>query len=148
MPLAVAKAPEYGIIAVVCGGRHVDDTAAVFAELDRLDSVQRIGGVIEGGQRKYSRGRIVGGVDYLALEWAKSRGRDWNTVFADWAKLRRAAGPARNARMADILVRYIKAGQPVACIAFPGGDGTANMVKCARDRGIRVTLATLRSPKI
>jgi len=94
--------------------------------------------VIEGGQRKYEKGKPVGGVDFLAHEWAVARDRDWTTVAADWTKLKRAAGPLRNDRMASILARYASVGQSVAVVRFPGGAGTANMEQCARDREIEV----------
>jgi len=70
VPVAVAKPPEYGIIVVVCGSRATTDRKWVFAELDRIDAQRRIGAVIEGGQRKYERGKPVGGVDFLSREWA------------------------------------------------------------------------------
>jgi len=138
VPVAVAKPPEYGIIVVVCGSRATTDRKWVFAELDRIDAQRRIGAVIEGGQRKYERGKPVGGVDFLSREWAVERNRDWTTVSADWTRLMRAAGPLRNERMATILARYAAVGQPVALVRFPGGAGTANMDRCARGKAIEV----------
>ena len=50
---------------------------------------------------------------------------------ADWNRHGRAAGPIRNQRM-------IVEGKPDIVVAFPGGLGTANMVKQARQYGIMV----------
>src|SRR5690606_30354012 len=56
----------------------------------------------------------------------------WHVVAypADWRRHGRAAGPIRNQEMAD-------AGADL-CIAFPGGRGTADMVRRARAAGIPV----------
>lgn len=56
---------------------------------------------------------------------------------ADWHTHGRAAGPIRNRRM-------IEEGKPDLVVAFPGGRGTANMVKQAQSAGIDVTLVRVR----
>lgn len=50
---------------------------------------------------------------------------------ADWDKHGKAAGPIRNRQM-------LTEGKPDLVIAFPGGKGTANMVKIAREANIEV----------
>jgi hypothetical protein len=48
---------------------------------------------------------------------------------ADWNKYGKAAGPIRNAQMA----KYAD-----AVILFPGGRGTANMRKLAKEHGLEI----------
>lgn len=100
---------------VVCGGRDFDDVIAVDAALDEIlmecpmDTLR----IIQGG---------ASGADALARRWCVNREVEYINVPADWKTHGRAAGPIRNQRMLD---EY----QPTLCIAFPGGRGTADMVK-------------------
>ena len=50
---------------------------------------------------------------------------------ADWKRYGRGAGPARNQAM---LVEF----NPQLLVAFPGGKGTADMVRRAQKAGVRV----------
>jgi hypothetical protein len=71
------------------------------------------------------------GADRLAREWAEEHCLGSECYPADWTKYGRAAGPIRNKQM---LVE----GKPDLVVAFPGGPGTADMVRQARAAGIRV----------
>lgn len=71
------------------------------------------------------------GADRHALQWALPKGLTINEFCPDWKKLGKAAGPIRNQQMLDI-------GKPDLVVAFPGGAGTADMVKRARAANIRV----------
>jgi hypothetical protein len=51
--------------------------------------------------------------------------------YTDWEKYKKAAGVLRNE---DMLVQH--EGEIDAGIAFPGGRGTADMVRRVRARGI------------
>lgn len=132
--------------AVVCGGRSVTDKQAVFRNLDRIHAERRITVVIEGGQRSWKYGNIVGGVDWFAHEWAVLRGIPIITEPAKWddmsepcqwgfrkdgTKYNRLAGPRRNEKMAEVH-------KPDIVIAFPGASGTANMIFEAKLRSIEV----------
>jgi predicted Rossmann-fold nucleotide-binding protein len=106
---------------LVCGGRNYRDEERVY---DQLDTLQEIGGVsliIEGGAH---------GADSLARRWAHDRGIHCVTMLALWDHYGPSAGPKRNAAM--LLL------QPDLVMAFPGGAGTADMVKKARERKIDV----------
>lgn len=75
------------------------------------------------------------GADTLAAEWC-SGDRDIARVPcvafpADWTAHGKAAGAIRNQRMLDD-------GEPHIVIAFPGGRGTADMVRRARKAGVPV----------
>lgn len=108
---------------LVCGGRDFNDRELVFAELDRLNERSAILCIIEGGAR---------GADYLAAQWSAKRELSEHARFsADWALYGKAAGPIRNQRMLD-------EGKPDLVVAFPGGTGTADMVRRATAAGIEI----------
>jgi hypothetical protein len=88
--------------------------------LDKLHAEAGIDHLIEGGAR---------GADLHARTWARDRGVSRETYEADWENHGTFAGPMRNRRMLD-------EGKPDLVIAFPGGKGTRNMLKQARDRGV------------
>lgn len=112
-----------GVRVIVCGGRNFADSARV----DQILSAWEITELCEGGHRHQ---RPDGSIDWsrsadaLARRWANNNGIDGPTIRADWPTLGKKAGPIRNQRMLDEF-------QPDAVIAFPGGDGTADMVRRA-----------------
>ena len=65
------------------------------------------------------------GVDSVAIDWAVVNWCQRLEFEADWVKYGRAAGPIRNQRM---LVE----GKPDLVVAFPGGSGTENMKRIAK----------------
>jgi hypothetical protein len=103
---------------VVTGGRDYADRERVYATLDALG----VRMVAHGGAR---------GADWLADDWAESRGVTQAIFEAHWDRDGKAAGPRRNIRMLHDF-------HPDAVVAFPGGRGTAHCVAEARKRGIRV----------
>lgn len=110
---------------LVCGGRNYSDFARVCDVLNKLDDEAGVEVVIEGG---------ASGADRLAREWARmvaKGGPDVETFEADWENQGSFAGPMRNARM-------LAEGKPDLVIAFPGGRGTADMVKKAWRAGVEV----------
>lgn len=110
---------------LVCGGRnygqHSGEKDRLFSALDELHGSEPIDLIIYGCAR---------GADTLARDWALSRCIAHLGVPADWAQ-GRGAGLARNHMM---LVR----GQPDLVVAFPGGRGTADMVRRAKLAVVRV----------
>jgi hypothetical protein len=105
---------------LVCGGRYFRDKWSVYDCLDAMSPSPAL--IIEGGAL---------GADYIARGWAIDRGVDYLTFVADWHGLGRAAGPLRNQQMLD-------EGKPDLVVAFPGGSGTADMVRRAKAAGVRV----------
>jgi len=107
---------------LVCGGRDYDDQEMLY---DALDDIERESGpitlVMQGG---------ASGADELAVDWAKYRGKECLTVFADWKTHGKSAGPIRNSKMLEH--------SPDLVVAFPGGTGTADMVAKARATGVPV----------
>lgn len=110
------------MIFLVCGGRGFADKAGLAAALDRLHVKVGIYKIIAGAAR---------GADRLATNWAADRGIAWQEYPADWDNHGKAAGPIRNQQMLD-------EGKPEGVVAFPGGTGTADMVKRARKAGLSV----------
>lgn len=130
---------------LVCGGRDYADRSAVIRELDRLtidegDMLPRKGTVI-------IHGACRTGADRWADEWAVVNWCPCEEFPADWTNIERpgavvrkrkdgslydaAAGPHRNQRMID-------EGRPDLVVAFPGKNGTADMMQRARAAGIEI----------
>lgn len=109
---------------LVCGGRNWQDRDTVWQALYAIpaDCGDLILEIIEGG---------ANGADRFARQWAEHCGVPVRTFYADWVKDGRAAGPIRNQRMIDD-------GKPDLVVAFPGGRGTADMVRRAKAAGIEV----------
>jgi hypothetical protein len=82
--------------------------------------------VIEGGAL---------GADRLAREWAEGMAIRVETFDADWMAHGPAAGPMRNRRM-------LEEGRPDMLVAFPGGAGTADMVRQARRARVATVVMT------
>lgn len=106
---------------IVCGGRDYADRDYLFTVLDDLHAGDPIGVIMHGDAR---------GADTLAGEWAEARGVAVFELRADWKRHGRSAGPRRNARMLNAW--------PDLVVAFPGGDGTADMVRRAANAGLPV----------
>jgi len=106
---------------IICGGRNFNDEKKMYAVLN-TGTVGHIDTVIHGG---------AAGADRLAHDWAFTYARKVEIFHADWIREGKAAGVLRNQRMLDY-------GKPDKVVAFPGGRGTADMVKRARAAGIEV----------
>jgi hypothetical protein len=106
---------------IVCGGRTYSDRDHVFAVLDDIHAKRTIALIIEGD---------APGVDRLAREWAQSRRVAFQTEKPDWIQLGRSAGPRRNKMMLSL--------NPDGVVAFPGGRGTADMIRQAEELGYPV----------
>jgi len=104
---------------LICGGRDFQDFELMSDVLEPIP----ISSVVQGGAR---------GADLLAAKWAESRRIPFRQHEADWLQYGKRAGPMRNLQMLaehpDIQL----------VIAFPGGKGTAHMVKIAKAAGIEV----------
>ena len=103
---------------IVCGGRDYANRTVVGGVLGMLrDGVTIVHGA-------------ASGADSLAAVEAALLGFDVEAHPADWNAYGKAAGPIRNQRMLDAGADLV--------IAFPGGRGTADMVRRSREAGIVV----------
>lgn len=115
---------------LVCGGRRYADPICVWRTLDQIDGER--GGircVIDGASDDVT-GPYVG-ADYWGHQWALARNRTTVRCHAQWKVQGRAAGPIRNKMMCDEQ-------KPDLVVAFPGGNGTRNMIALAEKAGIEV----------
>jgi hypothetical protein len=107
---------------LVCGGRHYSDRANVYRALNALmDELETPLFVIHGKMT---------GADMIAGDWAALRGQPCAEVKPLWDYYDRSAGPRRNEWMLFL--------QPDLVVAFPGNDGTRNMIAKAEAAGVPV----------
>lgn len=132
-----------GYRVLVCGGRdfataRMDERDLIYFTLSHMHEQSPISVLIHGA---------ADGADTEAAIWARTAGVREEAYKADWRdldapgaivrvnargqKFNAMAGPARNARM-------LKEGKPDVVIAFPGNDGTANMIEQANGAGVKV----------
>ena len=108
---------------LVCGGREFGDYAMLKRALRSVEAVDgEIAEIIHGAAR---------GADRLAGRFARENGIPCREFPADWNRYGTSAGPIRNREM-------MKQGQPDLVVAFPGGNGTEDMVRVAHDNQVRV----------
>lgn len=107
---------------LITGGRDYSDTAQVEnvlgATLQRFPELV----VVQGGAK---------GADTLARLWCARNGVPCITMDAQWDYYGKAAGGIRNGWMLEFM-------KPNFLIAFPGGRGTADMIKKANAKGVLV----------
>jgi hypothetical protein len=108
----------------VCGGRNYADYWTVYDVLTGLHTAIPIRCIIEGGAL---------GADRFARQWAIDRSilTDQYPVISEVDGPWPAAGPRRNQRMLIIS-------KPDLVVAFPGGTGTADMVRRAHKASVTV----------
>lgn len=107
---------------LVCGGRDYDDRERLFSILDTAHMANPIVDLVVGDAR---------GADSLARAWATERKVRMDVYLADWDYYGNNAGPIRNQEMLD-------QGKPHLVIAFPGGKGTADMMRRAKKASVPV----------
>lgn len=116
---------------VVCGGRDFQSPAQVWRGLDAIHQSTPIKELMQGG--------CPTGVDRFAKEWAAANGVKRWVCHAKWDQHGRAAGPIRNGRMLEW--------KPDAVVEFPGGRGTADMVRRAKEAGVAVIPGLVNAPE-
>lgn len=116
------------MIVLVTGGRHYSDRGMVYVTLDKIHAETPITLLVHGD---------APGADTLADEWAEKNEVPKKPCPANWfpngpqLPMDRSAGPKRNSFM---LTEY----QPDLLVAFPGDNGTMDMIKKARAKKIPV----------
>jgi hypothetical protein len=107
---------------LVCGGRDYTDYDRLEDELNLLWRVHGDFTIISGMAR---------GADSLAVRYAEQYNCPLEKFPALWDVHGKAAGLIRNQQMLD-------EGKPDLVVAFPGGRGTAHMIKIARKADVEV----------
>ena len=115
---------------LVCGGRDYDDWFKLHTVLDQIINHKEPYTIITGD---------AVGADWLARTWCKFNyfqgiEATYEGYPAKWrenGKFNPGAGHIRNQQMID-------EGKPDLVVAFPGGTGTADMVKRAKKANIEV----------
>lgn len=103
-------------ILAVTGGRHLEDREMVYKKLDQLKAIIDFSLLVHGGAT---------GADQLASDWCRERGMTEVRYKADWDAYGKSAGPRRNQEMANAAD---------GLVAFPGGRGTADMMRRCQAR--------------
>lgn len=121
------RTKEYRVL--VCGGQSFNDSSAVFSVLDgallRAKSKKETLVVIQGGAT---------GADSLARVWcARHPEVKAITCPADMKAHGKAAGSIRNQAMLHMW-------NPHTVVAFPGGPGTADMIRRAKEERVYTIL--------
>ena len=111
------------MIVLAFGGRDFDNFKLLDDTLTRvhLNSDTPITLLIEGDCR---------GADRMARGWALTKGIHYATIPALWQFYGTSAGPRRNAIMLELPID--------AGVAFPGGRGTADMMRKLKAKRIPV----------
>lgn len=123
---------------LVCGGRDYSDREHIHSTLSAIDAETPISLLIHGAAT---------GADSAGAAWAEAHGKPPKPFPAQWRDLSHPdavirtrrdgvkydakAGHRRNALM-------LSEGQPDLVVAFPGGSGTADMVRIAKAAGVPV----------
>ena len=118
------------MVVLVTGGRDFTDSKLVQRTLNYLHKGFGFSTLVHGA---------ASGADTLCGEWAESKGIPVLDKPADWKKHGRGAGPIRNSEMLEECpdIRLL--------IVFPGGKGTADMVRKAEAAGIVIFYVPSRS---
>ena len=107
---------------LVCGGRMYADRERIFQVLGDLHRERGIEVILHGA---------ASGVDLLSVVRADRNGLRAIGFPADWARDGKRASQKRNQKIMSV-------GRPHMLVAFPGGKGTAEMIRFAKAEGIQV----------
>jgi hypothetical protein len=121
---------------LVCGGRTFNNRELVYNTLYNIADEFNL----RSPSDEYGNSLPLGlhiisgeasGADSIATDFAVVNLTGYSGYPADWEKYGKSAGPSRNTKM-------LVDGKPDMVIAFPGGRGTADMVRKAQSAGIPV----------
>lgn len=124
---------------LVCGGRDYTHKPVLFSTLDGICKELELyhDGDASGEPNWLPNVVIISGkapgADSLAIDWAVVNFCAFIEFPASWELHGKSAGPIRNQQMID-------EGRPDLVIAFPGGRGTADMIRRAQKSGIPVRI--------
>lgn len=108
---------------LICGGRDFDDLGLMLRAMNWFCETYGSPTDVTHGDAR--------GADFLGRSWCRMMGLKEHRYPADWNKNGYRAGPIRNQQMLDEE-------QIDFCIAFPGSNGTEDMVRRCKEAGISV----------
>ena len=111
---------------IIAGSRNMNDVSYVVEELDRYAEVHGYPDVVVSG--------CANGADRCGETWAMLHNISIRKFPADWERHGRAAGPIRNAQMAD----YAKDDGMLFLFWDGKSAGSKSMLKEASNRSLRV----------
>lgn len=133
------------MIILVCGGRKFNDYVFLASAMNRILDDRKVGvahdswpTIIHGG---------AGGADRLADRWACNHYYPIKEFAADWADTSHPGAVIRTSKNGvpyDVTAGFrrnqqmLDEGRPDLVVAFPGGSGTADMVRRARAANVEV----------
>jgi hypothetical protein len=109
------------MIVLVTGGRDYFKAIEICQALDQLHSTNPLTMLVHGDAK---------GADRISARWAKDHGVHPCGIPALWDFYNLQAGTTRNTAMLNLPIAY--------CVAFPGGKGTADMVKQCTNKSIPI----------
>lgn len=115
---------------LICGGRNFKNKKLfhkIMNEIDPATDKQILGDP----DLVIIHGACSTGADKMADEYIVVHCKNFEAYPANWDKYFKAGGPIRNQQMID-------EGKPDLVVAFPGGKGTANMIRLAKKANIPV----------
>lgn len=110
---------------LICGGRRFNDQAMFDSVMSQLVGLWGVPKTVVHGAAL--------GADRMAGAWANRLAINVVAMPAQWSEHGKAAGPIRNEAM---LLEH----KPNRVIAFPGGKGTADMARCAKQKPSEIDL--------
>lgn len=131
MRVIVCGGRDYGRVRNPLGRLTPEEVAA--AKAQAAAEQQRVADALSGLNVTALAHGAAPGADSVAHRWAIRHRVPVSPYPAAWHIDGKAAGPIRNARMLQEF-------RPDAVVAFPGGRGTADMIRQARAAGVRVIL--------
>lgn len=124
---------------LVCGGRTYENDGILNLTLDAIHAALGIDLIVHGDAGKFYEAPISSevcgfwvGADKMAAQWARQHNVPEKFYKPDWGKYGKKGGPIRNQQMLD------ENPDIALVVAFPGGRGTADMVKRAKAGGYKV----------
>lgn len=125
---------EYMGVVLVCGGRKFTDRDYLYRAMEEVQKAYKFIGLVHGA---------AAGADRLAGEWwgdwikrhKTPKSSFWGVGVPimdwEWERHGNGAGPRRNQKMIDMF-------HPDLVVAFPGQNGTADMIRRATQQKIPV----------
>ena len=115
---------------IIAGSRDIDDYDLLLEAIK--DSCFEITEVVSGACLNKKPGiELSKGVDGLGERYAGENNLGIRFFVADWDTHGKAAGPIRNAQMADYADALI-------CIYKTDSRGSKNMIRCAREQDLEI----------